>query len=116
MGNHSVSLAGAGGAAAEGEIEILHFPMRTYPQFENKIVKGGRALNRATDADRSGGGTWRELYALWERGELREHYESAVVPPGPAANGYVEDTRLSDFMAGLPAREDATAGPPPRCL
>ena len=101
MGNHRAVVPGNGTQPTVGGVEILHFPMRTYAQFENKIVNGGRALNRATNAARSGGGTWRELYALWERGELRDHYEEAMLPSGPPPDGFVEDTRLRDFVAGL---------------
>lgn len=101
MGNHRASVPGGGRVLESDEIEIFHFPMRTYSQFENKIVKGGRALNRSTESARSGGGTWRELYTRWERGELRQHYDAALIPAGPPPEGFVEDTRLRDFIASL---------------
>ena len=46
QGNHKVEGAELGESLDDGSIEILHFPMRTYGQFENKIVKGGRAYAR----------------------------------------------------------------------
>ena len=48
--------------------------MRTYAQFENKIVKGGRAYARNRSSQHTGR-TWRRLYELWEQGELRRHYD-----------------------------------------
>ena len=99
MGNHRVNGPRLGKRVRSDEIEILHFPMRTYEQFENKIVKGGRALAANTELPPGKGSTWRHLYELWQRGKLREHYEAAVVSDGNAPNGHVEDTRLSDFLA-----------------
>ena len=54
----------------DGSIEILHFPMRTYAQFQNKIVKGGRAYARNRGLPEQTGRTWRRLYETWEEGRL----------------------------------------------
>jgi hypothetical protein len=106
MGNHRVKGPGLDTKVESGEIEILHFPMRTFAQFENKIVKGGRALASNTRMSRGKVVTWRELYALWQEGGLREHYDAAVVAGGAPPTGYVEDTRVRDFLRTL-----ALAGP-----
>jgi Glycosyl transferase family 2 len=98
MGNHRVKGPGLDTQIESDEIEILHFPMRTFAQFENKIVKGGRALASNTRMSRGKVVTWRELYALWQEGGLREHYDAAVVPSDPPPTGYVEDTRVRDFL------------------
>ena len=75
--------------------------MRTYGQFENKIVKGGRAYARNRELPQRTGRTWRRLYETWEQGGLRDHYDENVVAEG-ARDDLVEDTRLRDFLRGLP--------------
>jgi hypothetical protein len=103
QGNHKVEGAQLGERLDDGSIEILHFPMRTYAQFENKIVKGGRAYGRNRELPQRTGRTWRRLYEAWEEGTLRDHYDDNVVADG-ARDDLVEDTRLRDFLRGLPAR------------
>ena len=107
QGNHRVEGPDLGGRVDDGSIEILHFPMRTYAQFENKIVKGGRAYARNPELPHRTGRTWRRLYELWEQGELRDHYDGQVVN-GPGRDDLVEDTRLRDYLRAL--RAGAAAG------
>jgi glycosyltransferase involved in cell wall biosynthesis len=106
QGNHKVEGANLGERLDDGSIEILHFPMRTYGQFENKIVKGGRAYGRNRELPQRTGRTWRRLYAAWEEGGLREHYDANVVVEGSRAD-LVEDTRLRDFLRALHAESVA---------
>ncbi len=101
MGNHHVSGPYLGQKVASEEFEILHFPMRTYEQFENKIMKGGRALAANTELPPGKGRTWRELYALWQKGGLCKFYEAEVVDAAELSMRYVEDTKLRDFVARL---------------
>jgi glycosyltransferase involved in cell wall biosynthesis len=103
QGNHKVEGAELGQRLDDGSIEILHFPMRTYGQFENKIVKGGRAYGRNRELPKRTGRTWRRLYEAWEEGRLRDHYDDNVVAERGRAD-LVEDTRLRDFLRGLPAK------------
>jgi hypothetical protein len=107
MGNHRVTSPGLGATADTEEIEILHFPMRTYPQFENKIVKGGQALAANTELPPGSGRgrTWRHLYEDWRRGRLADHYEQAMLRDEQPPAGFIEDTRLRDFLRALPDRE-----------
>ena len=113
QGNHKVEGARLGERLDDGSIEILHFPMRTYGQFENKIVKGGRAYGRNRELPQRTGRTWRRLYEAWEEGNLREHYDDNVVAEGARAD-LVEDTRLRDFLRGLPARSVTPSSQSPR--
>ena len=103
QGNHKVEGAELGERLDDGSIEILHFPMRTYEQFENKIVKGGRAYARNRELPQSTGRTWRRLYEAWEQGKLRDHYDDNVIVEGGRSD-LVEDTRLRDYLRGMPAR------------
>jgi hypothetical protein len=102
MGNHGVSAPGGlGDRSRRSGIEILHFPLRTYQQFENKIAKGGRALASNTELPKGKVQTWRELYERWQQGGLRDFYAGEMVDPAAAPPGFVEDTRLRDFLRGL---------------
>ena len=97
QGNHKVEEVDLGRSIDDGRIEILHFPMRAYAQFENKIAKGGAAYARNTELPERTGRTWRKLYETWQAGRLREHYDANVA--GEASDReLVEDVRLRDFL------------------
>jgi hypothetical protein len=103
QGNHRLKGPNLGSRLNDGSIEILHFPMRSYAQFENKIVKGGRAYARNRKLPEKMGRTWRRMYELWEKGELRDYYDESVVTE-PDRDDLVEDTRLRDYLAELRLR------------
>lgn len=106
QGNHSVSGLGEQGIATDC-IEILHFPVRSYAQIENKIAKGGRAYTRTTGLPENAGRTWRALYRDYERdGNLRSYfseclYDSERLAKALADGELVVDRRLSDHFAKL---------------
>jgi hypothetical protein len=100
QGNHRVQGPDLGERLEDGTIEILHFPMRSYAQFENKIVKGGQAYARNQELPERVGRTWRRLYEVWQRGELPAHYADSVVSD-PARADLVTDTRLRDYLREL---------------
>jgi glycosyltransferase involved in cell wall biosynthesis len=104
QGNHKVEGVDLGERLDDGSIEILHFPMRTYAQFENKIVKGGRAYARNRELPQRTGRTWRRLYEIWEEGGLSVHYDENVAV-GADRDDLVEDTRLRDFLREQRARK-----------
>jgi glycosyltransferase involved in cell wall biosynthesis len=107
QGNHRLKGPDLGCSLDDGSIEILHFPMRSYAQFENKIVKGGRAYGRNRELPERMGRTWRRLYETWEQGGLPAHYEETVVADANRED-LLEDTRLRDYLADL--RIHAPAG------
>lgn len=100
QGNHRIKGPDVGTELDDGSIEILHFPMRSYAQFENKIVKGGRAYARNKELPEKTGRTWRRLYETWEHGGLPAHYQENVVSEGARAD-LIEDTRLRDYLEAL---------------
>ena len=102
QGNHKVEGAELGERLDDGSIEILHFPMRTYAQFENKIIKGGRAYARNRELPQRTGRTWRRLYETWEQGKLRDHYDDNVIVEGAG-----QRPGRGHAPAGLPARHAA---------
>lgn len=105
QGNHKIEDVDLGDSVDDGRIEILHFPMRSYAQFENKIAKGGAAYTRNKDLPQRTGRTWRKLYDLYNAGGLREHYERNVA--AAAGNDLVEDRRLEEFFSGRADRGGA---------
>jgi len=108
QGNHSVEDLDGLVQETDG-IEILHYPMRSFAQFETKIRLGGAAYERNKTLPTGVGGTWRHLYALHRQGDLRSWYDTQVhrepVTSDKSADDgrLVRDTRLKDYFSG-PAR------------
>jgi hypothetical protein len=102
QGNHDVS--GLNGAKIDpGGLDILHFPIRSKAQFENKIRNGGAAYARNQKLPLTVARGWRSLYAtLTTDGSLDSYLESQRftrdrISTGLASGDLIEDTRLADF-------------------
>lgn len=93
QGNHAVARNGAALDTTPALITILHFPMRSYGQFANKISKGGGAYARNASLAPGLGATWRHLYELWQRGELERYYQKSLVDDETVKTG-LRDGRL----------------------
>ncbi len=103
QGNHNVRGMAAQGVADDGLIEILHFPLRTFRQFENKIIKGGAAYARNQALPRGVGITWRRLYEEYQAGRLRDRYADRMLVADTGDNReLVRDTRLLEYLQQLP--------------
>jgi len=105
QGNHRVHGTGLTRTVTDAGLEILHFPLRSYEQFANKIARGGRAYERNRELPPQVGRTWRHLYELYKQGRLRGYYDSQVLDQQQIARGMadgqlVQDTRLTDFFRG----------------
>ena len=106
-GNHKVRWAGNSHAptiSPEQPIEVLHFPMRSYAQFESKIRLGAAAMESNETLPKGVGGTWRHLYRLYREGSLPAYYESRAVGRDQAEAGVrsgqlTRDTRLADWFS-----------------
>ena len=86
------------------DIEILHFPMRSFLQFENKIKLGGAAYERNSELDKAIGNTWRKLFNDYRRAGLEQYYRSQVkseaeIEKGLESGSLVMDKRLMDFFS-----------------
>jgi hypothetical protein len=84
-------------------LEIMHFPMRSYRQFESKIAFGGAALERNDELPKTTQRGWRNLYDDFKNGTLPEYYYSKTLSPEDVAQAFAEgrfcrDTRLRDFL------------------
>jgi len=107
QGNHRVLRAGSALPAAQGALQILHYPIRSYVQFENKIKKGGAAYARNTELNPSCGSTWRNLYGIWQAGGLPERYEELVVTPRQAQERLLSGDLIYDDTVLNALRERA---------
>lgn len=87
QGIHRVSVPGAGEVNTvdgRGLMEVLHFPIRSYGQYEQKIIHGGRGYQRNTELPERVGRVKRRLYERWEAGQLPEVFEQQLVVPATA--------------------------------
>lgn len=107
QGNHAVKCQGRELPALQSEISILHFPLRHYKQFYNKIELGGAAYARNNYLDKSVGSTWRMLYDKLQAGELEEYYfqheyTASRIREGLMDGSLSEETCLKSFFVDLP--------------
>jgi phosphatidylserine/phosphatidylglycerophosphate/cardiolipin synthase-like enzyme len=103
QGNHDVQAYGLARYPGTMPVTILHYPLRTYAQFERKVVLGGRAYARNTELGADIGAGWRELYKLYLAGRLRDYYDEQVPDAGGLLRGvmsgrFVVDRRLQAFL------------------
>jgi hypothetical protein len=78
QGNHGAGRSGVALVGTLGPLKILHYPIRSYRQFENKIIKGGAAYARNTELPPHIGATWRNLYQTWQQGGLPARYRQML--------------------------------------
>jgi hypothetical protein len=105
-GNHSVSAEGLREVPCGELLEIFHFPMRSYPQFERKVLQTGIGYEQLPDRS---AGTGIDQLTLLERqraGELPGYYGERLLDEATLARGLregsiVRDERLSMFMSAL---------------
>jgi hypothetical protein len=103
QGNHQVSGLGGGWMIAGADLEIMHFPIRSKLQFENKIKNGGAAYARNTELPVTIARGWRELYRTYcSEGSLTGYlkancFTSEAIAAGLATGALIIDTRLAAF-------------------
>jgi len=104
-GNHGAKRNGTSIAGIKSSaIEILHVPIRSYPQLERKIRQGTEALQRNKRVGAGIGDSWRKIYANHLRqGTLPAYYDS--LRPNPAAiaeqlvrGALIDDRRLQQAL------------------
>ena len=110
-GNHSVDAPDLAPVPFWHPIHILHFPLRTYAQFENKVRKGGRAAESNPELPPKVHRVRRALYRLYLEGGLPDYYASKVMDDDAIEAGLRDSTlrrdkRLKRFLAerrGVPS-------------
>jgi hypothetical protein len=117
-GNHSLHGTELSALPAGEVLEVFHFPMRSYEQFERKVIQIGQGYEQVPDRSPRVGCDQLALLELQREGKLGEYYDGLVVDGDALERGLrlgtlVVDRRLDDFMRSLrpgegpPARPDA---------
>lgn len=106
QGNHTATARALTTQDTLDTIRIHHFPLRSYGQFEQKIVLGGQAYERNQHLPKGMGNTWRHLYQEWTAGRLPEAYAADAMDQAGAETGVAEgdlvmDTRIRDALRDL---------------
>ena len=82
-------------AARSENIRVYHYPIRSYSQFERKVVQGHRAAVKASFSG-SAAWHWSEYYQAWESGRLPQMYEEMA-----SLNRIDEDDTMARFFRGV---------------
>jgi hypothetical protein len=123
-GNHWISGADLRPVPTGELLEIFHFPMRSYDQFERKVIQVGIGYETLSHRSHEVGRDQLKLLQTYRENGLREYYDDALVDDvaleeGLESGTIVLDRRLETFMqcrvdhAGDRDRPD---GPPTRAL
>jgi Glycosyl transferase family 2 len=115
-GNHSISGADLLTVPAGEVLEIFHFPMRSYEQFERKVAQTGLGYEQLPDRSPGTGCDQLALFELHRAGRLRDYYDGLVLDGSALERGLqigtiVVDRRLDHFMRGLYSGELSTVRP-----
>ncbi len=116
QGNHFVSLENRGPVPAGCEVEVLHFPWRSWEQYSRKVRNAGRAYEESDltpSPNHHGMRDYRRLldgvlYPLY----LARHPDRTALAAGLETREYLLDTRIADTIASpVPDRpvDEATA-------
>jgi hypothetical protein len=109
-GNHSIRGVELPAVPGGEVLEIFHFPMRSYGQFERKVVQIGLGLEQLPDRSPLVGCDQLALLEMHRAGTLRDYYDRLVLDQPALERGLqmgtiVVDRRLEDFMRDLRSGE-----------
>jgi hypothetical protein len=115
-GNHSINDVGLAAVPAGEVLEIFHFPMRDYEQFERKVVQIGLAYEQLPYRSPRTGCDQLALLELHRAGGLRDYYDGLLLDDVALERGLrmgtvVVDRRLESFMRALHAGERSPVRP-----
>jgi glycosyltransferase involved in cell wall biosynthesis len=100
QGNHGASSGTFTGDAVEGEIEVFHYPVRTFAQFESKVRNGGSGYARNAELAEPIGFHKRRWYAQLLEGTLDREYHARL---------YYDPARLVETLESGELVVDPTA-------
>lgn len=105
-GNHAVFVAGLRPVPGPKLMEIFHFPMRSFGQFEQKVVQTGTGYEKLPPGSPEVGRDQMILLELQRKGELRDYYEQRLLDDARLAAALADgsilvDRRLDVFMSAL---------------
>lgn len=104
QGNHAVNLNSTGELARGPGIEVLHYPWRSWEQFERKVRSAGQAYENNPDLLPSPNHHGMRDYRRWKLGSLQSSYiirhpTDADVRELVAAGELTPDTRIATTSA-----------------
>ena len=113
-GNHSIDAPQVAVAPDLGLLEVLHFPVRTFEQFERKVLNVGTGYERLESRQPEVGRDQLALLQLQREGRLRAHFDELALDDAGldsdlASGRLIVDTRLRDYVAALGSAADAQA-------
>ncbi len=105
-GNHSLTGVDLRSVPDLELLEILHYPMRSFEQFEAKVIQIGRAYELLEDRSPGVGRDQLRLLEIQRAGELGRYWEEALADDVALARGIetgtiVLDRRLQTFINSL---------------
>lgn len=99
LGSHDVTAPSLGRGVDARDLEILHYPVRTWTQLERKIAQGMRAVDAHPAWPDKAAATWRHLEVERRAGRLRAWWEAQVaLGERPDGVRYVRDDRVARFL------------------
>ncbi len=106
-GNHHAQLARSS-TVGEAGIDILHFPIRSYTNLEQRACFGGAAVRRNSDKRQPYVPRWQVQHELWKSGDLPRYFNELLatdekIKDGLQNRSLCEDTRLRDYIILLTA-------------
>lgn len=104
MGNHHADYEVPQTIEDLTDLTIYHYPLRSFAQFERKVVDGTQALERNPNLSPQTVWHWRQWFAEYKAGRLRESYERMSRSPEERARlklsgAIVTDTTVSDICS-----------------
>ena len=110
-GNHDLESPVMERAPDFGLVEVLHFQMRTFEQFERKVLRNGTGHESNTERIDTTGCDQLELLDMYRRGDLRAYYEAQALAPelierGLELGDLVLDRRLQRRLSNPVARAE----------
>lgn len=108
-GNHVAVAPELGPVVPLPVLEILHFPIRSYDQFERKVVRAGLGYEALESRPPEVGRDQLELLEIHRRGELHEHYARANLSEAEIESGLEQGRLIVDRRLQLSLSEGAGA-------
>jgi hypothetical protein len=114
-GNHDLENPVMELAPGIGALEVGHFPIRSFEQFERKVINTGTGYEHLAEREEGVGADQLELLRRQRAGELREHYDGQLLGregvEAALANGdVVIDERVRSVLTGAKAQAAGDEG------
>jgi hypothetical protein len=115
-GNHSLSGAHLRPTPNSEMLEVFHFPMRSYEQFERKVVQTGVGYEKLEHRSPDVGRDQLNMLQVYRENGLRRYYDDALLDERALQRAVgdgevVIDRRLAEFMNTLPEHRAPSGRP-----